>query len=157
MRLKRTVALAVVLLTATATVALAAAKWKTGNYTGTTQGKYFPANGSKLRKAHISFHVGKHKVTKVRVEIRVTCADGSHTSFTTTHGGSLTLTPKGRFSGGARTDGRTGRDNISGKVSGDKASGTVRSYDKEDANGDEDPSGQRCDSGRIRWSAHKKE
>lgn len=157
MRLKISVALAVALLAATAAVALAAAKWETGQYTGKTQGKYLPANGTKLRTAHITFKVGRHKVSRIRVEIRVRCADGSHTSFLTAHGGSLTLNGKGRFSGGARSTGRTGRDNISGHVSGDRAAGIVRSYDREDANGNEDPNGQRCDSGRIHWTAHKKE
>jgi hypothetical protein len=41
-------------------------------------------------------------------------------------------------------------------VSGDHASGRVRSYDKEDQNGNEDPSGQKCDSGRVGWTAHLK-
>jgi hypothetical protein len=157
MRLKTTLALAVALMIATAAVAVAAAKWQTGKYTGKTQGKYLPARGTKLRAAHISFTVGKHKVSRIRVEIRVRCADDTHTSFVTAHGGSLTLNSKGRFSGGARSAGRTGRDNISGRVSGEHAAGIVRSYDKEDANGNEDPNGQKCDSGRIHWMAHKKE
>jgi hypothetical protein len=157
MRLKLGIALAVALLVATAAAALAAAKWQTGKYTGSTKGKYLPLRGPRLRTAHISFTVGKHKVSKIVVEIRVTCADGSHTSFVTAHKGSLTLNKKGRFSGGAKSLGRTGRDNISGKVSGEEATGFVRSYDKEDANGNEDPKGQKCDSGRIRWNAHKKE
>jgi hypothetical protein len=157
MRLKVSVALTMALLTATAAVALAAAKWETGNYTGKTEGRYLPANGTKLRTAHISFKVSKHRVSRIRVEIRVRCEDRGHTSFVTAHGGFLTLNSKGRFSGGARSAGHTGRDNISGTVSGEHAAGIVRSYDREDANGNEDPSGQKCDSGRVRWSAHKKE
>ena len=157
MRVGRTIALALALLIAAAAVSPAAtrnATWKRGDYVGTTAGFYKPSGNKPLRKAHISFYVGAHKVAKIRVEIRVRCADGSHTSFLTAHSGALSLDKKGRFSGGADT--QTGRDNISGKVSGDRASGRVRSYDREDQSGNEDPNGQKCDSGRIAWKAHLK-
>jgi hypothetical protein len=156
MRVGRTIALALALLVAAAAVAPAATKnagWKSGNYSGTTEGQYKPTGNKPLRKARITFYVGKHQIAKIRVEIRVKCADGSHTSFQTAHSGALSLDKKGRFSGGADT--QTGRDNISGKVSGTQASGRVRSYDKEDQNGNEDPNGQKCDSGRIAWTAHR--
>jgi hypothetical protein len=156
MGLKVSIALSVALLTATAAVAPAAAKWQTGNYRGNTEGRYLPTRGPNLRTAHISFKVAKHKISRIIVEIRVRCADGSHTSFVAAHGGSLTLDSKGRFSGGARSAGHTGRDNISGKVSGSRATGTVRSYDREAPNGSEDPGGQKCDSGKIHWTAHRK-
>jgi hypothetical protein len=154
MNFKRITVLALVLLALSATAALAGTAWQTGDYAGKTEGKYKPAGNKPLRKAKISFHVGLHKVTKIRVEIRVKCADGSHTSFRTEHGGFLSLDANGKFRGGADT--QTGRDNISGKVSGSTASGFVRSFDKEDQNGNEDPNGQKCDSGRINWTAAKK-
>ena len=157
MRIGRTIALALALLVAAAAIAPAAtrtASWKTGDYAGTTEGQYKPSGTRPLRKARITFYVGKHQVAKIRVEIRVKCADGGHTSFLTAHSGALPLDKNGRFGGGADT--QTGRDNISGKVSGERASGRVRSYDTEDQNGNEDPNGQKCDSGRIAWKAHLK-
>jgi hypothetical protein len=149
----RTILLALALLAASATAALAAAGWQTGDYGGTSGGKFKPA-GKPLRKARISFHVAQHRITNLRVEIRVRCADGSHTSFVTQNDGFLTLDSNGKFAGGAAT--KTGRDNISGQVTGTSASGIVRSFDTEDANGNEDPTGQKCDSGRVKWTATKK-
>ena len=149
----RTILLALALVAVSATAALAAAGWQTGDYAGTSGGKFKPA-GKPLRKARVSFHVAQHRITKVRVEIRVRCADGSHTSFVTQHDGFLTVDSNGKFAGGAAT--RTGRDNISGRVTGTTASGIVRSFDREDANGNEDPTGQKCDSGRVEWTATKK-
>jgi hypothetical protein len=152
-RLARIILLALALVVACASAAVAAGGWQTGDYAGTSGGKFKPA-GKPLRKARVSFHVGQHRITKVRVEIRVRCADGSHTSFVTQHDGFLTLDANGKFAGGAAT--KTGRDNISGQVTGTSASGIVRSFDEEDANGNENPAGQKCDSGRVKWTAAKK-
>lgn len=153
MRLARSTVLALALLAVAASAALAAVSWQQGDYAGTTAGTFKPAT-KPLRKARISFHVGPHRVTKIVAEVRLRCADGSHTSLVTTHAGYLTIDANGKFAGGAKT--LTGRDNVSGQVSGSTASGIVRSFDKENANGDEDPHGQACDSGRVKWSARLK-
>jgi hypothetical protein len=148
----RTALLTVALLAVSATAALAAVTWQPGDYKGKTEGMFKPA-GKPLRKAKISFHVGPHRITKIKVEIRVKCADGNHTSFKTEHTGGLDIDVNGKFAGGAPT--KTGRDNIAGQVSGDHASGFVRSFDKEDANGNENKNGVKCDSGRVKWTATK--
>jgi hypothetical protein len=148
----RVVLLTLALLAVSATAALAAVTWQPGDYKGKTEGMFKPASG-KLRKAKISFHIGLHRITKIRVEIRVKCADGNHTSFRTEHTGGLDINSNGKFAGGAPT--KTGRDNIVGQVSGTNASGFVRSFDKEDADGNEDPKGIKCDSGRVKWTATK--
>jgi len=161
MSLKRTIVLALALLALSAPIALAAVTWQRGDYKGKTEGKFKPAANKPLRQANISFHVGRKmvdgkfqpRVSQIKVEIRVKCADGSHTSFRTEHGGFLTIDANGHFAGGADT--QTGRDNISGNVSGTHASGFVRSFDKEDRQGNEDPNGQKCDSGRVKWTANK--
>ena len=155
MRLKRAAATAAALLALTAGVALAAS-WETGDYKGRTEGKFKGADG-KLRKGKISFTVKKQSVAQIVYEIRTYCAaTGAHTSFRVSHGGSLPLSPAGHFSGSAPSAGGTGRDRIAGTVSGSTATGTVRSYDREDRHGREDPNGVKCDSGKVGWTAHRK-
>jgi hypothetical protein len=162
MSLKRIILLTLALLAVSATAALAGVTWQKGDYKGKTEGKFKPAANKPLRQAKLSFHVGRHKlpngkfeprVSQIKVEMRVKCADGSHTSFRTEHTGYLTIDSNGHFAGGAPT--QTGRDNIQGNVSGTHAAGFVRSFDKEDAQGNEDPNGQQCDSGRVKWTADK--
>jgi hypothetical protein len=153
MRLGRIALLVLMLLAGSATAAIAAVSWQQGDYGGTSAGMFKPSGNKPLRRAKITFHVGTDRLTRIKVEIRVKCADGSHTSFKTDHGGYLALRSDGTFNGGAPT--RTGRDNIAGKVTGNTASGIVRSFEKEDQDGFEDPNGQLCDSGRVKWSAKK--
>jgi hypothetical protein len=158
--MKRIVLVALALLALSATAALAAS-WETGDYKGETDGKFFvPGKKGKpghLRTARISFTVKQHKVGSIVFEVRVKCSDGSHTSWRVAHGGSLPLDSDGSFGGGAATDAGTGRDTISGKVSGTKASGTVRRHDKENSKGNEKSNGMKCDSGKVHWTAHKKQ
>jgi hypothetical protein len=151
---KRIALLTLALLAVTASVALAAS-WQTGDYKGTTAGKFKPALNKPLRTARLNFHVGAHKVSKIFVEVRLKCADGSHTSYQTQHGGTLDIGSDGHFKGGAKTVGGTGRDVIAGTVSGKTVTGYVRSYDVEDKQGNEDPHGQKCDTGRVTYTAKK--
>ena len=151
---KRIALTTLAILALTAAVAFAAS-WQTGDYKGTTAGKFKPALNKPLRAARLSFHVGAHKISKIFVEVRLKCADGSHTSFRTAHDGTLDIDSTGHFKGGAKSVGGTGRDIIAGTVSGRTVTGYVRSYDLEDKQGNEKPGGQKCDTGRVTYTAKK--
>jgi hypothetical protein len=151
----RTGGVALALVAVSAPLAFAAASWEKGDYAGRTQGKYFTSQG-KLRQARISLRIKRHRVTDIHYEMRVLCADGNRSSFVVEPAGFLPLDKNGKFSGSAPSPGGTGEDRISGQVSGAKASGTVRSFDREDANHNESSKGVKCDSGRVKWSAKKK-
>jgi hypothetical protein len=155
MRPTRIFVLALALLAISATAAIAAASWETGDYSGKTEGKYFTKKGT-LRQAKISFTVKKHKITNIHYEMRVICPNGNRTSFLVAPKGSLPLDSNGKFSGSAPSPGNTGEDRISGKVSGTDASGKVRSFDREDNKHNEKANGMKCDSGKVKWSAKKK-
>ena len=168
MRMKRTVVLVVSLLVASATVAFAATSWKTGNYAGKTDAKFCVKfkNGScsKFAKGKISFRVNSNSVGapanaksgQVKFQVREKCADKSFSNFNVRLDGEAALSSKGKFSSNVSTGGGTGKDKISGKVSGSHASGKLRRFDKEDAQGNEDPNGVKCDSGVVHWHAERK-
>jgi len=165
MRMMRTAILVVSLLVATATVAFAATSWKTGRYAGRTDAKFCVKfkNGScsKFAKGKISFRVNSNSVGapanakggQVKFQVREKCADKSFSNFNVRLDGEAALSSKGKFSSNVTTGGGTGKDKISGKVSGSHASGKLRRFDKEDSKGNEDPNGVKCDSGVVHWSA----
>jgi hypothetical protein len=158
MKLKRIGAVALALLAVSATAAVAAT-WQTGDYKGKTDGKYCAkktCRKSELRRARISFTVKRHKITNIHYEMRVHCKNGNHSSFLVEPTGSLPLDGDGKFSGSAPSPRGTGEDRISGKVGGTQASGTVRSFDKENAHHKESATGSKCDSGKVAWSTKKK-
>jgi hypothetical protein len=157
-KLKRIGAVALALLAVSASAALAAS-WQKGDYKGKTDGKFCPKKAcrkSELRRARISFTVRRHKIDHIRYEMRVHCKNGNHSSFLVEPTGSLPLDADGKFSGSAPSPGGTGEDRLAGKVSGSTASGTVRSFDRENSKHDESATGSKCDSGKIAWSTRKK-
>ena len=165
MRMKRTAILVVSLLVVSATVAFAATSWKTGSYAGKTDAKFCVKfkNGacSKFAKGKISFRVNSNSIGaprsaksgQLKFQVREKCADGSFSNFNVKLDGEAALSSKGKFSSNVTTAGGTGKDKISGKVSGSHASGKLRRFDKEDSKGNEDPNGVKCDSGVVHWHA----
>jgi hypothetical protein len=162
----RTAALLLSLLAISASIALAATTWKTGQYAGKTDGNYcvhHDAHGkcTKFRKGRISFHVGKDSVGaasgggQIRFEVREKCQDGTFGNWAVVISGEVPLNGHGRFTYVVDTAGKTGKDRISGRVSGSEATGKLRRTDKEDATGNEDPNGVACDSGWVHWEAHR--
>src|SRR2546425_384440 len=143
MRLKRTAALVVSLLAISATAALAVTSWKTGHYAGKTDRNYCATFSggkcTKFRKGKISFHVSKDSVGapsgggQIKFEVREKCEDGTSGNWVVVISGESPLSSKGKFSSVVETAGKTGKDRISGRVSGSEATGKLRRNDKEDA------------------------
>jgi hypothetical protein len=152
MSLRRIAGLALVILVASASVAFA--DRETGRYRGHSEGSYFSKKEGEFRSAKVGFVVTHSAVTKIRFEVRVRCADGSHTSWVVKHGGSIPIGEDGRFSGHATTNGGTGTDTFKGRIRDGRASGALRRTIREDANGNETSGGQLCTSGRVEWKAH---
>lgn len=154
MRLKRTAAIAVAIFAVLAATAFAAS-WHTGTYKGKTRQQVY-AKGH-FRKGHVRFRVtAARKVKGLRFEVLVKCADNSTTTWDVSRKAAVPVSKKGWFKLRTLTHGGTGRVHIAGRLKGKRAHGTLGRYDKEDAQGQEDPNGVKCRSGKVKWRAKLK-
>lgn len=155
MRLKRTAAIAVAIFAVLAAAAFAA-NWHTGTYKGKTRQQVYAPN-KHFRKGHIRFRVtAAGKVKGLRFEVLVRCSDNSTTTWDVTRKSAIPVSQKGWFKLRTLTHGGTGRIRLAGRLKGKRAHGTLRRYDRENSQGQEDPNGVKCHSGKVKWSTKLK-